>query len=85
MPRGLQLELLEETFGQTQFMHRMSAARRIAHTLKGAADQLGADALAEAARNLEQRLRGADSFDPNELHRHCVAIDDTIRRLTVYC
>ncbi len=61
--------------------HAHAEARRIAHTLKGAAATLGAKALAEAAACVEDQLRGSAASAADGMATLLAAIDEQIERL----
>ena len=56
-------------------------ARRIAHTLKGVAATMGADALAEAARAVEEGLRAGAAVGPADLSAPIAEVDRQLDRL----
>jgi len=58
-------------------------ARRIAHSLKGGASQLGATGLANAARALEEHLRSGEELTSKDLQTLCEAVDEKLKRLDV--
>ena len=98
--RGLLLKLLEELVrtwrdGEARIRSQLARsereeARRTAHTLRGAAANLGAQALAEAASRVERALAGTDP-DATEraivdlkaaLEHVCSALDERLPTLT---
>ena len=58
-----------------------ATARRLAHSLKGVAAQLGANGLADAARDLENYLRISEKIGPAELQLLCDAVDAKLQRI----
>ena len=58
-----------------------ATARRLAHSLKGVAAQLGANGLADAARDLENYLRIGEKIGSAELQLLCDAVDAKLQRI----